>query len=380
MNQKLSKILVVLIITIFPLLIPQYAICDDEDTEVEQKEISIKDYDFSYWVRVTGYHPGYLVELEDTAELLFSCRKGKTLDQLEGEGFMVSEERIAVLKALNFLKEVKVYKTAFPILNPEETKFLRTISKSIALNMASPLKEDIQGLVRYLKSEGYSKNSYTILFSYVLDNLVWKEFKRIDDFKLHRTSSPEKPIWDGLIYAMYPPRESQCGTNSRETNGVRINYNWSEGGKALISKVSNDSAVSDMFKDLQEYREFRNKKAIKVCKSYKICDSRGNLKIPVIKEDSSNELYGMCKELAEKAAREVLANENDLIMLKERYELDSKNEVIVVIYHEIMWDLLDYLEGEGIIRKPKIFADPENAKPEDVADVMFVIFSKVEKQ
>ncbi|MBU1627548.1 hypothetical protein KKB18_09290 [bacterium] len=117
-----------------------------------------------------------------------------------------------------------------------------------------------------------------------------------------------------------------------------------------------------------------------MCKSYNICDSNGNLKIPYIKEDTQNELYSMSKELAEKVAKEVLSWNDDLEMLRMRYELKSKNEVIVVMYHEIMWDLLDYLEAEGIIKKPKIFADPEKADMKDVADVMMIVKETVEEK
>ncbi|MBU1627549.1 hypothetical protein KKB18_09295 [bacterium] len=263
MKQTFSTITIIISIAFFALLVPQAVISEEKTNKPEKKEVGIKDYDFSYWLSFMNYHPQILIEMGDTAELLFSTRKGKTLDQLEKEGFKVSEERIAILKAMNLLKEVKVYKTAFPIMDPEETRYMRTISKKIALDMATPLKEDIQELMSYLKSEGYSKNAYTILFSYVLDNLVWKEFRKIDGFITHEDFTPEKPIWNGLIYAMYPPRASNCGTNSSSSKGITLSVNWSEASMDLISKVRKDSAVSDMFKDLQEYGEFKNKKAIR---------------------------------------------------------------------------------------------------------------------
>jgi len=47
-----------------------------------------------------------------------------------------------------------------------------------------------------------------------------------------------------------------------------------------------------------------------------------------------------------------------------------------ISYHELMWDLLDDLEKQGIIRKPIAFADPKKAQAKDIADLVFIVRGK----
>ena len=45
----------------------------------------------------------------------------------------------------------------------------------------------------------------------------------------------------------------------------------------------------------------------------------------------------------------------------------------MIAYHEVMWDLMDRLEGEGIVQKPLAFADPDKAKPADIGELVFIV-------
>ena len=273
----------------------------------------------------------------------------------------------------------KLYSSLPEGIKKKATEYLRRMTKDVALKIGDELKDEVESFMKYCKSEGYSDNSYKIFFSIIMDNLVWDEFDDVKIFNESREKLPESPSWSGLIYALYPKREVHCGTNSSRSKGVSLGYNWTKDSLDIISKVRNDSAVSDLFKDLQEYGEFKNEEAIKVCKSLKICDSNGNLKIPVIEEDKTDDLYSECKKLAEKIANQV-EYKLDFEKIENEFGVKGKAETIIIVYHEIMWVLLDYLESEKIIKKPKIFADPENAKEKDVADVMFVIFQKPEEE
>ena len=42
-------------------------------------------------------------------------------------------------------------------------------------------------------------------------------------------------------------------------------------------------------------------------------------------------------------------------------------------YHELMWDLMDHMESNGVIKKPIVFSEPEKAKQSDIADLVFIV-------
>lgn len=51
----------------------------------------------------------------------------------------------------------------------------------------------------------------------------------------------------------------------------------------------------------------------------------------------------------------------DLSSFTREYAFNSDEESLVIFYHELMWELLDYFEEEGIIKKPIAFSNPDES-------------------
>ena len=139
--------------------------------------------------------------------------------------------------------------------------------------------------------------------------------------------------------------------------------------------MRNKPVIADLLKDLQDHGKLENKEAIKVLKSYNICDSEGNLEIPVIFENSSDELFTLCKSLTKKIRELILAN-LDFEKIEREFGLRSRYESLTLVINELLWDIVGYFEERGTIQKPVIFADTQNADLEDVADVMIVVMKE----
>ena len=102
-------------------------------------------------------------------------------------------------------------------------------------------------------------------------------------------------------------------------------------------------------------------------------------KLTELKEEynkkSENPLYNLCLRIATKTT-ELVVETMDLDEITERFDFRDKKQTMVIIYHELMWDMLDDLEKQGIIQKPIAFSDPENAEAKDIADLVFIVRRK----
>jgi hypothetical protein len=68
-----------------------------------------------------------------------------------------------------------------------------------------------------------------------------------------------------------------------------------------------------------------------------------------------------------------LKNNIDYSIMLDNYPNMEKGQGIIILYHEIMWDILDIMEEKGKLEKPVAFKEPAMARPEDLKDLIFII-------
>jgi hypothetical protein len=96
------------------------------------------------------------------------------------------------------------------------------------------------------------------------------------------------------------------------------------------------------------------------------------LQIPIIKADSTDVIYSQSKSIANIIVQ-YLNNNIDYSKVLANYPNIEKGQAITILYHEIMWDILDIMESTGQIKKPIAFGKPNEAKPTDLKDLMFIV-------
>lgn len=337
------------------------------------QSVTFESYDFSQFISSAGQSPQQIIKLDNNGEILLACMGGKTREQLKAAGIKFAESQLELFKTLRLLEENEtVLKTAFPILNAQMSQRLRKASQAAVPAMSRQLEPNVLKLAAILDQNGRKKNTYTILFSYILDNLVWDKFKERHLLE-PRVITAEMPFWAGEVWATYPPRTFAMGTNTISDQGVSLHVNWTERTIPKMAPfVADFKTFLQMFRDYVKLGRVENAQAIKVFAPYDLFDQTGRFTVPVISAESSDPLHQLSEELARQVAEKLPAL-LDLNSLTKEFGFRDNKQTLVIIYHEWMWDLMDHLESKGIVQKPVAFAAPERAKPSDIADLVFIV-------
>ena len=332
-----------------------------------------KDYEFIQFITSSGSSPQNIIKLDNNAGIIMYCTPGRSTEEMGSEGIAFTESQLKLMEAWRLLeKEGEVYKTAFPILGKAKTGELREQTKTTGEKLGVLLEGDIEELKEELKSIGREDNIYSILFSYVIDGLVWDDFEN-SGFVNVREITAEHPFWDGVIWALYPKRGFICGTNTISDKGVQMSVNWSANAiKNMIPFVSDWKNLSVMFDEYIEQGKVVNREAKSVFAPYGLFDESGFFTIPVIEEVEGNRLYGKCLAIAKKISGNVIEY-MDVNSMTGEFGFKDDKETLVIAYHEVMWDLLDYLESRGVVEKPVVFSSPDSSSPEDVSSLIFFV-------
>ncbi|MDH4222382.1 MAG: hypothetical protein OEV55_02465 [candidate division Zixibacteria bacterium] len=367
-SARLELRLLILILGIF------FTITTHQQQTLAQEKINpLEKYQFHCYCTTIRSTPQAVIKLDNNGQILVECLPGKTVQQLTDGGTQFTESQIRLLKDWGLLQEEEgILKTTFPILDVDRTNHLRKLMKESTAILSQNLKEEIISLIAELKSINRGKNAYTILFSYVLDDLVWDLWEEKEILK-RREISQENPLWTGEFWVVYPARTLSCGTNSISDKGVSLKVNWSEKAiKKMLPFVTDWVNLSKMFDNLVEKGKVEDEKAIQVFGPYNLFDSSGRFTVPIILESEDNKLYQKSLQLSKNVSNQVL-DVIDLENLKNEFDFRDKEQALIIAYHELMWELLDYLEQERIIQKPVAFANPDKAEPKDIGDLVFIV-------
>lgn len=330
---------------------------------------NIENYDDVCFCNVGLVHPYKILELDNNKEIVLALKKGKTLSELKKMGiqFKVSQIKLLTLSGLVTRKD-SIYTTAIPILANSETTQLREATKKYASEITALIKDEYKQLNQILSTKGFQKNSYSVFFSYVLDGMVWDILEKKGAVK-ETVITAEKPFWDGVFWLFDPKRDYSCGTNSLYSGDMCINVNWNEDQEYTVPSYD---VLSNMLNDYMKNGKITDTEVIKTFEKNNLFDKNGFLKIPVIKTDSTDQIFKTSEKIAN-IISSYLINDIDYSKVLTNYPKLIKNEGIVIIYHEIMWDILDNMEKLGILEKPVAFGNPKSSKPEDLRDLIFIV-------
>ena len=329
----------------------------------------IKNYDHICFCNIGLSHPMKILDLDNNMEILFAFKKGQTLHKLDRMGIKYTDTQMKLMEFSGLIeKKDSIYHTIIPILSKNETIQLRKAAKKIAKNIISLFQFDSERLLKTLNSQGFQKNSYSLFFAFVLDGLVWDILEQKNDIEERRITN-EKPFWNGTFWMIEPKRKFSCGTNSLSSGNYSIRVNWSN--NSIIS-VSSYKMLRKFLNDYKLNGKVTKQEVFKAFEKNDLFNKSGELKIPVIKAERSNVIYTQSRNIAEKVA-EYLRSYIDYSTILYDYNGLTKGQKITILYHETMWDILDVMEGYGQISKPVAFGNPQEAKSEDLKDLIFIL-------
>jgi len=339
-----------------------------------QKPLTLDDYRIVQFISSPGRYPINVMRLDNNGDVLLACREGKTKKQLEEMNIPVNDSQIHLLEVYDLLSvEDDVLKTSIPVLDREQIGAIRSNTKTAAVKLADAVKDDVTRIVNLLVASGRQNNAYSILFAYIVDGMIWSDFRNMD-LSVPREINAEHPFWAGAVWAFYPPREYSCGTNTWTKGRFLFVMNWtgSANDRLGVFYRAMRELDDDAFIHFMKEGYTRDAPVIEAFAPFGIFDESGKLLIPTIVQNENNELHRMSRGISKKIA-ENTQRLLDLKKLQVDYGFRDIRETVVVVYHELMWDLMDEFVARDIIEKPVLFADPENAALTSIADIMFVV-------
>jgi len=325
--------------------------------------------DICYCSMNNSFHPSVIVGADNNWQLLLAMKNGLTLKQLDSLKIPYTQSQLLLLRSQRLLNLTQnIYKTSIPILDSVQTVNLRKQSKLVANEIYPEIEKECRNLVTHLSLQNRSNNAYSILFSYVLDGLIWKRFEKEEIVKKWVKAG----IWSGNYWFLIPKRIFDCGgTNSwtSDDEGIKFSWNWSMAEKVTdgLWGVNIDTLFSLVQKNCVP-----NKEIIDEFKAYGFFDRDLNLTIPIINEKENNTLCLLSNNIIDKLLPAFLAK-TDIYALKTSYQFNDNSETVVIFYHEVMFDLMDLLLERQVIQLPKAFQSHGKAMLTDVADLCFII-------
>ncbi len=326
--------------------------------------------DICYCTMNNSYHPSTIVSADNNLQLLRSLKNGLTRKQLDSLKISHKKSQLLLLESYHLIKKVDgIYKTNIPILDVEQTSRLRKQSLSAARKIYPEIEKECRDLVAYLVAQNRVNNAYSILFSYVLDGLIWSQFKKEGIVEKWDTTE----VWSGHYWFLTPKRSFDCGgTNSLTKDNFAFKWNWSY-SENVTDELWNMN-VEALF-PIAQRKAIPDKEIINEFADYGFFDKNSCLTIPIINEIENNDLYSLAVKIIDTLSR-TFRIETNIEQLKTSYGFNNNSETVVVFYHEVLFDLMDLLIEKQVIQLPKAFKSPDKATIIDAADLCFIVISK----
>ena len=319
-----------------------------------------KDWETIAFCTYESYHPSQYARIDNNWELLYTLRTPMSLKELEERGVAFTNSQIILLHIGGLIEnENNVLKTVMPIFNEEQTKSIRTLSKGIAQSAYSQSEKEWSAFLKELKRQKLTKNAYSLVFSYVLDGKIWK--KQLPSYEKLTNNA----TWKGAYWALYDKRQNG---SSYGTNGFnRMFYQtWSDS----LSYWLGSKTIFSFVEEYKQHGKIVSKDLLDKCMEWGLVNKQGDVIIPIINEDSDSQIVQISDRIVAKLAACVSQYSSDFM---KEYQLANENLAKVVLYHEVMWDMLDVLVGKKIITQPDILKGGPNANKKDFGQIVYIV-------
>jgi ribulose 1,5-bisphosphate carboxylase large subunit-like protein len=130
--------------------------------------------------------------------------------------------------------------------------------------------------------------------------------------------------------------------------------------------------LKKMLNDYKNDKNISDPEVISSLNKYELFNEKGELLLPVIHANNANELYRKSRSISKKVADYLVKNIN-FGMITDHYPAITKEQAMIIIYHEVMWDILELMEERGLLTKPIAFTNPHQAKESDLKDLIFIV-------
>lgn len=321
-----------------------------------------KMFDVTAYCSYSSFHPSdYLTD--NNWDILCAFTEAGTVDKLDSLGIPYTKSQLRLLEVGDLISSKNgTYATTMSIFGKAETQQIRQQSKEFADSIFKIIQPDIRNLISKFDSAGYSKQTFSLVFSYMLDTYIW------DDERLPSADSCEDHgTWSGAFWAMYSPRtRAKIGTNSFG----HVFQNWTNDLGYWLSSSKLISFAKEVAKS--NGGPIEDKNVIASLEGWGLIDGDGNIMIPVMRVNDNSGIDCLCKKITDILSDAV---KNFCHTWYAKNNIASEQLGQIIFYHEVMWDLLDILESKGVISMPSILKGEEVGR-ERFGDICFIVIEE----
>lgn len=337
-------------------LLPLMALGQESDSIIGRPYTK---FDASAFCSYRDFHPSqYLTD--NNWDILCAFVKPGKVEKLDSLGISYNKSQLRLLEVGDLISSDNgVYSTTMPIFGRLETQLIRQQSKEFADSVFPVIEPEIKQLILDLDKAGYSKQTYSLVFSYLLDNYIW------DDDKLPSpVNCEDHGTWSGAYWAMYNPRDHvKIGTNGFGP----VHQTWTD---ELGYWLSSSKLIS-FAKEIDNGKRIENEDVIGAIRGWGLTDEDGNILIPIMRVNSNDNIDILCNSITTKLSEAV---KTYCRTWSKSHNISSETLGQIIFYHEVMWDLLEIMESKGLISMPPILKGEEVGK-EHFGDICFIVIN-----
>ena len=119
---------------------------------------------------------------------------------------------------------------------------------------------------------------------------------------------------------------------------------------------------------IYKYGKIKNPQLISKLTTYGLTDNNGDIQFPIIKKQQDN-FHQIVDKLVDSISSEL---KNNCSNVATQYDIHDEKTAMVILYHEVMWYLMDNLIQDKVLHIPAVFKDAEKNK-QRLNEVVFFI-------
>ncbi|MDE6022118.1 MAG: hypothetical protein K2G13_01320, partial [Muribaculaceae bacterium] len=282
-----------------------------------------KLFDTTAFCSYQGFHPSaYLTD--NNWDILCAFVEPGKIERLDSLGIPYNRSQLRLLEVGDLISSDNgKYSTTMPIFGRKETQAIRQQSKEFADSIFPVIEPEIKQLISVLYDAGYSKQTYSLVFSYLLDNYIW------NDEKLPSPATCEDHgTWSGAYWAMYNPRTRvKTGTNGFGP----VHQNWTDDLGYWLNSNKLISFAKEVNKTQGSHIE--NKEVIDAIDGWGLTDKEGNILIPIMRVGNNDEIDVLCNSITTKLSEAVKKYCHSWCQI---FNIPSEKIGQIIFYHEVM--------------------------------------------
>jgi hypothetical protein len=316
-------------------------------------------FDRTAFCSYNKFHPSqYLTD--NNWDILCAFVEPWPATKLDSLGIAYNKSQLRLLEVGDLLSfDNGIYSTSMPIFGKYETEAIRKQSKEFADSIFPAIEPEISRFITDLEKSGYSQQTYSLVFSYLLDTYIWDNERLASP-----TGCEDHGSWSGAYWAMFDARNHvKVGTNGYGP----VEQNWTDSLGYWLNSNKLMSFANEVIKS--GGNRIENQDVIDAIAGWGLVDENGDILIPIMHRNSNDDIDILCKSITNKLSNAI---KNYCKTWYSAYNLSSERVGQIVFYHEVMWDLLEILEFKGLISMPPILKGEEVGK-QHFGDICFIV-------